>query len=74
MPGKIGGRTVAMMYKIRTKLLRKSAKFVLGRDPREIRCMEILRDLILGERVTITPTSNTVLTLTRIICKPTRWS
>ena len=50
MPEKVGGRRVSMIYKIRSKLLRKSAKFVMGQDPREIRCMEILRDLIVGER------------------------
>ena len=50
MPEKVGGRRVSMIYKIRSKLLRKSAKFVMGQDPREIRCMEILRDLVVGER------------------------
>ena len=37
-----------MMYKLRSKLLRKSAKFLMGQEPREIRCMEVLRDLIVG--------------------------
>ena len=50
MPEKVGGWQISMIYKIRSKLLRKSAKFVMGHDPREIRCMEILRDLIVGER------------------------
>ena len=49
-PAKLGGQRISMTYKIRSKLLRKSAKFVVGQQPREIRCMEILRDLIVGER------------------------
>ena len=50
-----------MIYKIRAKLLRKSAKFSMGQDPREIRCMEILRDLIVGERATVTASLSPVL-------------
>ena len=61
MPEKVGGRSISMIYKIRSKLLRKSAKFVMGQHPREIRCMEILRDLIVGERATITASLSTVL-------------
>lgn len=39
-----------MMYKLRSKLLRKSAKFLMGQEPREIRCMEVLKDLIVGRQ------------------------
>lgn len=46
MPEKKGGREISMLYKLRSKLLRKSAKFMIGQEPREIRCMEILRDLV----------------------------
>ena len=50
-----------MQYKLRSKLLRKSAKFLMGQEPREIRCLEILRDLVVGEWATLTCTiSNTV--------------
>ena len=52
-----------MVYKIRSKLLRKSAKFLMGQHPREIRCMEILRDLIVGERTTVTASPSTVLNI-----------
>lgn len=54
---KIGGRQISMMYKLRTKILHKSAKFSMGQEPREIRCLELLRDLVLGERTTVTLTS-----------------
>ena len=50
-----------MIYKIRSKLLCKSAKFLMGQHPREIRCMEILRDLIVGERAKLTASLSTVL-------------
>lgn len=49
MPKKKGGQEIAMLYMIRSRLLRKSAKFVMGQELREIRCMEVLRDLIVGE-------------------------
>ena len=61
MPEKVGGRRISMIYKIRSKLLRKSAKFLMGQHSREIRCMEILRDLIVGERATVTASLSTVL-------------
>ena len=63
MPEKVGGRSISMIYKIRSKLLRKSAKFVMGQHPREVRCMEILRDLIVGERATVTASLSTVLNI-----------
>lgn len=50
MPEKMGGWEISMMYKLRSKLLRKSAKFLMGQEPREIRCMEVLRDLIVGRQ------------------------
>lgn len=46
MPEKKGGLEISMQYKLRSRLLRKSAKFLMGQEPREIRCMEILRDLV----------------------------
>lgn len=75
MPEKKGGLEIAMHYKIRSRLLRKSAKFLMGQELREISCMELVRDLIVGERarITRTSTSNTVLTSSRVICKPTCW-
>lgn len=49
---KIGGQQISMMYKLRSKILRKSAKFLRGQELREIRCLEVLRDLVIGERAT----------------------
>lgn len=70
---KIGGRQISMMYKLRSRILRKSAKFSMGQECREIRCLEVLRDLVVGERATVTLTSNPLLMIfTRIICKSTR--
>ena len=63
MPEKVRGQSISMIYKIRSKLLRKSAKFLRGQHPREIRCMEILRDLIVGERATVTASLSPVLKL-----------
>lgn len=77
MPEKVGGRTISIIYKIRSKLLRKSAKFVMGQHPREIRCMEILRDLIVGEREPCLPLAyleHCTKDLMRIICELTNWS
>lgn len=49
MPEKKGGLEIAMHYKIRSRLLRKSAKFLMGQELREISCMELVRNLIVGE-------------------------
>ena len=49
MPERKGGREIEMLYKLRSKLLRKGAKFVRGQERREIRCLQILRDLVVGE-------------------------
>lgn len=73
MPEKKGGLEIAMQYKLRSKILRKSAKFLMGQELREIRCMEVLRDLVVGELATVTCTSIAVPTFSRIICRPTHW-
>ena len=74
MPEKKGGLEISVLYKLRSKLLGKGAKFKIGQDSREIRCMEILRDLVVGEWATLTcTTSKIVLTFSRIICESTRW-
>lgn len=70
---KKGGKEIMMLYKLRSKLLGKSAIFRMGQEPREIRCMEVLRDLVVGERGTVTPTFSTVFTCVRIVCKSPRW-
>lgn len=49
MPEKKRGREISMLYMLRSKLLQKSAKFYIGQETREIRCMEIIRDLVVGE-------------------------
>ena len=38
-----------LWYKLRSRFLGKSAKFYMGQEPRELRCMETVRDLIVGE-------------------------
>ena len=49
MPDKKRGREISMLYMLRSKLLQKSANFYIGQENREIRCMEIIRDLVVGE-------------------------
>lgn len=49
MPDKKRGREISMIYMLRSKLLHKSANFYFGQENREIRCMEIIRDLVVGE-------------------------
>lgn len=49
MPDKKRGREISMQYMLRSKLLQKSANFYIGQELREIRCMEIVRDLVVGE-------------------------
>lgn len=71
MPDKKRGREISMLYMLRSKLLHKSANFYIGQENREIRCMEIIRDLVVGEWARLIRTSNVVLTFSRIICKPT---
>lgn len=43
------GFNFELWYKLRSRLLGKSAKFLMGQESRELRCMEIVRDLIVGE-------------------------
>ena len=53
MPEKKGGREIMMLYKVRSKLLRKGARFLMGLQPREVRCLKVLRDLVVGEWVAV---------------------
>ena len=68
-----GGKVIMMMYKVRSRILRKSAKFCMGQDLREINCMKVLRDLIVGELVIITRPSDNVLTSIRVLWESRRW-